>query len=114
MAPVAKNNRKTTKFSLDLNIPINDQLIDPESLVTYMKERIKVEGKTGDVEGKVAVTMKDGKLYIETKERFPKRYLKFLTKKYLKKQQIRDYLRVIADGKNGYKVKYFNISEEEE
>lgn len=30
--------------------------------------------------------------------------LQYLTKKYLKKQTIRDYLRVVADGKESYKV----------
>lgn len=35
---------------------------------------------------------------------FSKRYLKYLTKKYLKKQQLRDYLRVMSRDKAVYKV----------
>jgi len=42
------------------------------------------------------------------------RYLKYLTKKYLKKQDLRDYLHVIASDKNSYCLKYFNIQQEEE
>lgn len=43
------------------------------------------------------------------------RYLKYLTKKYLKKNNVRDWLRVIASNKdrNVYELRYFNIAENE-
>jgi len=43
------------------------------------------------------------------------RYLKYLTKKYLKKHNVRDWLRVIAANKdrNLYELRYFNIAENE-
>ena len=43
------------------------------------------------------------------------RYLKYLTKKYLKKQQLRDYLHVVANNtmKNTYELRYFNINADE-
>lgn len=40
---------------------------------------------------------------------FSKRYLKYLTKKFLKKNQLRDYLRVIATAKDVYQLKFYNI-----
>ncbi|KAB5529208.1 hypothetical protein DKX38_019327 [Salix brachista] len=42
-------------------------------------------------------------------------YLKYLTKKYLKKHNVRDWLRVIASNKdrNVYELRYFNIAENE-
>ncbi|RWW53063.1 hypothetical protein BHE74_00040471 [Ensete ventricosum] len=42
-------------------------------------------------------------------------YLKYLTKKYLKKHNVRDWLRVIASNKDGsvYELRYFNIAENE-
>lgn len=45
----------------------------------------------------------------------PDRYLKYLTKKYLKKHNVRDWLRVIASNKdrNVYELRYFNIAENE-
>ena len=45
---------------------------------------------------------------------FSKRYLKFLTKKYLKKQQLRDYLRVLATKKDSYALRYFNIQKDDD
>ena len=44
---------------------------------------------------------------------FSKRYLKYLSKKYLKKQQLRDYLHVIASSKTTYELRYFNIHDTE-
>lgn len=45
---------------------------------------------------------------------FSKRYLKYLTKKFLKKQQLRDWMRVVAVNKNTYEIKYYNIDQEDE
>ncbi len=42
------------------------------------------------------------------------RYLKYLTKKYLKKNNLRDWLRVVASTKDSYELRYFQITNEEE
>lgn len=45
-----------------------------------------------------------------------KRYLKYLTKKFLKKHNVRDWLRVIASNKDRsvYELRYFNIADQGE
>jgi hypothetical protein len=40
---------------------------------------------------------------------FSKRYLKYLTKKFLKKQTLSDFLHPIATTKDGFVLKYYNI-----
>lgn len=62
----------------------------------------------------IKVTRKDAKVEVSSEIRLSKRYLKYLTKKYLKKQQLRDWLHVVASSKNAYELRYFNISEEGE
>lgn len=49
-------------------------------------------------------------------EPFSKRYLKYLTKKYLRRIEIRDYIHVIAsnDKKNAYELRYFKVPENED
>ena len=42
------------------------------------------------------------------------RYLKYLTKKYLKKNNLRDWLRVVASSKEAYELRYFQINNEDE
>ena len=41
-----------------------------------------------------------------------KRYLKYLTKKYLKKHNLREFLYVVATNKQSYQIRYFNIQQE--
>lgn len=42
---------------------------------------------------------------------FSKRYLKYLGKKYLKSQNLRDFLRIVAPNKTSYEMRYFNIND---
>ena len=42
------------------------------------------------------------------------RYLKYLTKKFLKKNNLRDYIRVVASSSASYELRYFQINPEEE
>jgi large subunit ribosomal protein L22e len=44
---------------------------------------------------------------------YSKRSVKYYVKKYLKKNGLREWLRVIASDKNTYKLKYFNIEDDE-
>ena len=39
--------------------------------------------------------------------------LQYLTKKFLKKSQLRDFIRVVADSKTSYDLRYFNIRNDE-
>jgi len=41
---------------------------------------------------------------------FSKRYLKYLTKKFLKKNSLRDWIRVVAASKDVYQLRFYNIA----
>ena len=81
-----------------------------------MQDRIKVSGKTGNLGDLVTISRDKAKVTVASDIPFSKRYLKYLSKKYLKKQQLRDYLRVVANNqhKNTYELNYFNINADEE
>jgi len=51
------------------------------------------------------------KVVVASNVKFGKRYLKYLTNKYLKQQDIKSYLRVVATDKLGYRVKFLNLQE---
>lgn len=40
--------------------------------------------------------------------------MQYLTKKYIAKESLLEYLRVLADGPNGYKITFYNLDDEEE
>ncbi|XP_059143566.1 vesicular glutamate transporter 2-like [Physella acuta] len=45
---------------------------------------------------------------------FSERSLKYLTKKYLKKHNLRDWLRVVASSKEAFELRYFQINQDDE
>eukprot|EP00439_Symbiodinium_sp_Y106_P064111 s860_g10.t1 len=72
----------------------------------------EVEGKTGNLGEKVSVHREKNKVHVTAEAPFSKRYLKYLGKKYLKSQQLRDFLRVVAPSKTSYEMRYFNINDD--
>jgi len=54
----------------------------------------------------------DAVVKVESKVALSKRYIKYLTKKYLKASGLRDYITVIANKKDSYELRYFNVNEE--
>merc|ERR1711957_876824 len=105
----AKGSKKVmNKFVLNCSLPVNDNVIVLNDFTDFLTQKIKVEGKTGQL-GNVVTVSKDKNNVVEAKIDFSKRYLKYLTKKYMKKQQLRDYLRVVATSKNTYELRYLQL-----
>jgi len=101
--------KKYQKFAIDYSVPLEDGLFEGAQFERFLLERIKVDGKTGQLGEKVVITKEKSKIYVTAELPFSKRYLKYLTKKYLKKQQLRDYVHVVASSKGMYELRYFNI-----
>ncbi|KAL6217221.1 hypothetical protein ACLB2K_010438 [Fragaria x ananassa] len=111
----AKGKNKGASFVIDCGKPVEDKIMDIASLEKFLQERIKVGGKAGALGDSVSVTREKNKITVTSDSTFSKRYLKYLTKKYLKKHNVRDWLRVIASNKdrNVYELRYFNIADNE-
>ena len=118
-APKKKKAVKSVneRFTIDCSEPAADEIFDIASFEKFLQDRIKVGGKVcvlGDV---VSVARDGNTVAVSSKTHYSKRYFKYLTKKFLKKQMLRDYIRVISKGKQGYFLRYFNFNqggEEEE
>jgi large subunit ribosomal protein L22e len=115
-SPPLSPNQKTTKQNSTR--PVDDKIMEIASLEKFLQERIKVNGKAGVLgdsvvvgrdKSKVTVTVADGGSVA-----LSKRYLKYLTKKYLKKHNVRDWLHVVASPKDrqAYELKYFDVAQE--
>jgi large subunit ribosomal protein L22e len=105
--------KQSVKYTLDCKLPVEDNVIVISDFEKFLKSKIKVENKTGNLGSTVSLSKDKDKVYVSAVPPFSKRYLKYLTKKYLKKQELREYLRVVASGKNNYELRYFNIQNEE-
>ncbi|VFQ78605.1 unnamed protein product [Cuscuta campestris] len=112
---VKGGKKKGVTFVIDCSKPVEDKIMDIASLEKFLQERIKVGGKAGALGDSVTVTREKTKITVTSDSNFSKRYLKYLTKKYLKKNSVRDWLRVISSNKdkNVYELRYFNIAENE-
>ena len=99
------------RFTIDCSEPAADEIFDIASFDKFLQDRIKVGGKVG-VLGDVVSVGRDGNVVtVNSKTHYSKRYFKYLTKKFLKKQMLRDYIRVISKGKQGYFLRYFNFNQ---
>jgi large subunit ribosomal protein L22e len=113
---VAKTGKKKKdlKFVIDCNAPVEDGIMDAASFEKFLHDRIKVNGKAGNLGDIIAISRDKAKITVSAHPPFSKRYLKYLTKKFLKKQNLRDWLHVIASNRTTYELRYFNIQDQPE
>ncbi|CAG8619151.1 1769_t:CDS:2 [Paraglomus occultum] len=105
MAPVQKNaktKKVAIKYVIDASGPAGDKIFDDTAFEKFLHDRIKVNGRTGQLGDNVVISRgADHKITVTANSQlFAKRYLKYLTKKFMKKHNIRDWLRVVATDKN--------------
>merc|ERR1711936_104913 len=79
-----------------------------------LAKKTKVKGKAGDLGDAVSIERAGSIITVTADAPFSKRYLKYLTKKFLKKHQLRDWLHVIADSRTSYELRYFEIQGDED
>ncbi|KAF7593625.1 60S ribosomal protein L22 [Aspergillus hancockii] len=119
MSPAAtargrKAQKVTQKYVINASQPVSDKIFDISAFEKFLHDRIKVEGRVGNLGDKVVISQTgDGKVEVVAHIPFSGRYLKYLTKKYLKKQQLRDWLRVVATSKGVYELRFYNVVNEE-
>jgi len=109
-----KKKKQVAKFIIECKHPVEDGIMNAGDFETYLKEKIKVNKKTGNLGNNIALELQHKTQVVLTSDiPFSKRYLKYLTKKYLKKHSLRDWLRVVASKKDTYELRYFQINQEE-
>merc|ERR1719488_301887 len=94
-------SKKVLKFTVDCSQPVDDGIMDAASFEKFLLDRIKVNGKVGNLGDLITVGRDKAKVLVSADTAF--------SKKYLKKQQLRDWLHVIASSKTSYELRYYNI-----
>ncbi|KCV70431.1 hypothetical protein H696_02773 [Fonticula alba] len=107
--PVSTPKAAKRVFKIDCSLPLGDSIFDMDNFQQYIASRIKVNGKTANLGEDIVVEADGDFLNVTTTIAFSKRYLKYLTKKFLKKNNFRDYMRVSATGSYTYTIKYFDL-----
>ncbi|KAK4066533.1 50S ribosomal protein L22e [Trichoderma simmonsii] len=114
MAPITKKagkaQKQTKKFIINASQPASDKIFDVSAFEKFLQDHIKVDGRTNNLGDNVAIQSSgDGKIEVTAHNELSGRYLKYLTKKFLKKQQLRDWLRVVSTSRGVYELKFFNV-----
>ncbi|KAL6425473.1 hypothetical protein ACFW04_009568 [Cataglyphis niger] len=108
-----QKKKVSLRFTIDCTHPVEDNIMDVSNFEKYLQEKIKVGGKTNNFGNSVMLERNKMKLSINSDVDFSK-YLKYLTKKYLKKNKLRDWLRVVSKDKETYELRYFQINSQED
>merc|ERR1712189_104912 len=101
-------------MGIDCTHPVEDGILNCADFEKYLHGRIKVGGKTNNFGKELTMERQKTKIALTSDVPFSKRYLKYLTKKYLKKSNLRDWLRVVASTHTDYELRYFQINNEDE
>ena len=110
-----KAKEKIYTFKVDCSKPVGEKIFTVASFAEYLKMHVKVKGKVNNLGSTTRIIEDDksAKVGIASKTKLQKRTLKYLTKRYLKKHQLRDWLRVVnhpdPKHKNEYLLKYYSI-----
>merc|ERR1711991_891727 len=91
-------------FKIDCSVPAQDEIMDADlmnAFQQYLIENVKLHGRKGKLGDKVKVTQENSIVTVST------------TMKFLKKKNLRDWLRILATKKGEYTLKYFNIQDNE-
>ncbi|GEQ72123.1 hypothetical protein JCM33374_g5809 [Metschnikowia sp. JCM 33374] len=115
MAPITtKDTQAAKKFVVDTSAPVENAVFDQEAYVKYLVEHIKVDGIIGNLGESISVTEEGNSVVVVSTAKFSGKYLKYLTKRYLKKNQLRDWIRFVAVKRNQYQLQFYSIAEDDE
>ena len=69
----------TKKFIINCSQPVNDKIFDIQAFEKFLHDRIKVEGRTGNLGEVIQISQQgDGKIEVIAHQEFSGRYLKYL------------------------------------
>lgn len=117
MVKVKENNpevQKPIKFTIDLGVAYDDELLKAKDFQDFLKTHMKINDKKGNLGESVTWTTSGKLVQVVSKRKLSKRYLKYLTKKFLKKNGILEYLKVISTNKATYEIRYIKYDDNED
>ena len=107
------------KYTIDFSAPVDNNLLTLESALKYLQSNMKLNGLKGKLGDsiKISSTEKTDKakntlvISVDNSLEFSKKYLKYLVKKFLKREGIGKFLTVSSTSLNAYTVKIIKKNE---
>ena len=114
---VEKKEKSYKKYTVDFSSPVDNKLLSLEAASKYLNSNIKVNGLKGKLGDSIKVSTSDSKskntllIQVDSQMKFSKRYIRYLVKKFLKREGIVKYLTVASSAPNAYAVKVLRKNE---
>ena len=112
----AETKQKTyKKYNIDFTAPISNNLLTLESISRYLEVNMKLNGLKGKLGDSIKINIADKNnimIQVENSIQFSKKYIKYLTKKYLRREGIENYLTINSSSPNVYIVKIIKKNNE--
>ena len=116
-----KEAKQTTykKYTVDFSNPLENKLLTLESVLKFLQNNMKLNGLKGKL-GKTILINTDEKreksktsivISVDSSIKFSKRYIRYLVKKFLKKEGVAKYLTLSATSPSAYMVKVIKKNE---
>ena len=102
-------------FVIDCSSPVSDKFFELADLVEYLQKHMKVGKLRNNLAGKVTIEADDSakEVRVTASVKYSKRAVRYYTRKFLKKQNLRDRFRVIAVSATSYQLRPYRVSTEE-
>ncbi|KAL6939006.1 60S ribosomal protein L22A [Hanseniaspora opuntiae] len=116
MAPIqsARKQKITKTFFIDVSSPVENEIIDAADYVKFLVENIKVEGLKGNLGKAVSVQEENNVVTVVSTVKLSGKYLKYLTKKYLKRASLKEWIRFSSASKvNSYKLSFYQSEQDD-
>ena len=114
---VEKKEKSYKKYTVDFSSPVENKLLSLEAASKYLNSNIKVNGLKGKLGDSIKISTTDSKskntlvIQVDSQMKFSKRYIRYLVKKFLKREGIVKYLTVASSAPNAYAVKVLRKNE---
>ena len=106
------------KFFVDFSEPLDNKLLSIESAMKYLNSNMKIDVLKGNLKDFVKISVDDKRnkkcllIQVDNQMQFSKKYIKYLVKKFLKREGIVKYLTVLSNSPNSYEVKVLKNNNE--
>ena len=117
-----KKDQKTItykKYTVDFSNPLENKLLTLESVLKYLQGNMKLNGLKGKLGKSILINTDDKReknksnitISVDSSLKFSKRYIRYLVKKFLKKEGVAKYLTLSATSPSAYTVKVIKKNE---
>ncbi|ADM11359.1 60S ribosomal protein L22 [Encephalitozoon intestinalis ATCC 50506] len=111
---MATASEKTTrKFTVDCTKPASDSLVSPSDLGAFLQQKIKCH--MGKKEKLLQIEVSGNIVEVNVTGGFiPKRGIKWQIARFLHMKKLRAFIKIFAQGPDGFELKYINVEEGKE